>query len=163
MLRQCIVGGNRHSQDVIYPGCPPLLQPIHDREPGSVSVLCCQGSAQMEHLCSLLLIAVSDTCQCSRQDFYIGQGGTRCTVYLSGLLCFVPCCLQTENNRPTTVDAELLYVHWNVHYCTTNNPSSKMHHSRSCACFVLQSHQSSTTPSDTFALAVSIVNTWRLE
>ena len=57
---------------------------------------------------------------------------------------------QTDNGRRSTV------VQWNVY--TTDNPSSKTRHSRSCACFLLQSHQSSTTPSDAVCLAVSIVN-----
>ena len=45
----------------------------------------------------------------------------------------VPCCLQTENNRPTTVDA--LTQNCRTLECTTDNPSSK-------------TRQSSTTPSD---------------
>ena len=61
-----------------------------------------------------------NTIQCSRQDFNIGRGGGGggggnkvygLSVHVPALfLCFVPCRLQTENNRPRTVDAELSYT-----------------------------------------------------
>ena len=43
-----------------------------------------------------------------------GGGGNKVyglSVHVPALFfCFVPCCLQMENNRPTMVDAELSYT-----------------------------------------------------
>ena len=99
----------------------PLMSPFHSLHPHSTHCIpiplflykAWQAEERAPSGVFVVLEMYPLSKQCSRQDFYYRAGGNKVyslSVHVPALfLCFVPCCLQTENNRPTMVDAKLSY------------------------------------------------------